>query len=36
MGFPKGFVRGAVASGQYCCRLWTEDFQAVRKMLLLR
>ena len=36
MGFPKGFVRGAVASGQYCCRLWIEDFQVVRKMLLLR
>ncbi len=36
MGFPKGFVRGAVASGQYGCRLWIEDFQAVRKRLLLR
>ena len=36
MGSPKEFVRGAVASGQYCCRLWTEDFQAVRKRLVLR
>ena len=36
MGSPKGSVRVAVASGQYCCRLWTEDFQAVGKMLLLR
>ena len=36
MGSPKEFVRGAAASGQYCCRLWTKDFQVVRKRLLLR